>query len=92
MSSSWRDDGVAVAVLVLLLDLVALPHVRSGVGSFVPFLLGLELALGELRCCCCTLRSAASLMVKLQVVVLPDNAHNTATFTLRERGVNARLA
>ena len=78
--------------LDLLLDLEAVPLVRVDVGYVDAVLLGLgagsgHLALrwglvpadGELWSCCCTLQSAASLMVKLQVVVLPENAHNTAT-------------
>ena len=71
--TSWWDDGAAVAlVLLLLLDLEAVPHVRGDVGTFLAFLLGLEPSDGELSCCCCSPQSTAAALMELQVVVWPE--------------------
>ena len=94
MAGDASSLGRPWLLLDLLLDLEAVPLVRVDVGNVDAVLLGLgagsgHLALswglvpadGELWSCCCTLRSTASLMVKLQVIVLPENAHNTATIS-----------
>ena len=59
-------------VLLLLLDLEAVPHVRGDVGTFLAFLLGLEPSDGELSSCCCSPQSTAAALMELQVVVSPE--------------------
>ena len=56
-------------VMLLLLDLEAVPHVRGALGNFSAFLLGLEPTDGELSCCCCSPQSTAAALMELQVIV-----------------------
>ena len=52
--------------VMLLLDPMALPLVLLGdAGSLLALVGGLELAGGELRCCCCALQSTAALVDKV---------------------------
>ena len=50
-------------VLLLLLDLEAVPHVRGGVGNVVTFLLGLELGLGTAAWPCASRRRTEVLLL-----------------------------
>ena len=65
--AGWRSRlGL---VVLLLLDLEAVPHVRGDVGTFLAFLLGLEPSDGKLSCCCCSPQSTAAALMELQVIV-----------------------